>query len=165
MSGSGISWAICKSAPRSRQITTPAPHHSVFLQTGCPSCRPTNSVKDSKHWNFPLEVCPKLRSYKISPRQVDRVVNKTRRRRRVCWRHLYDNRRVVPVYCKSVNCNPLTPFNLLWIFRTTCFYSWHNFDTSRLSTRPRHLPGQYHVNEVARYQARVLVLRHPSIDS
>ena len=28
--GSGISWNICKSAPRSRQITTPAPHHSVF---------------------------------------------------------------------------------------------------------------------------------------
>ena len=45
VSGSGISWAICKSAPRSRQITTPAPHHSVFLQAGCPSCRPTNSVK------------------------------------------------------------------------------------------------------------------------
>jgi len=29
VSGSGISWAICKSAPRSRQITTAAPHHSV----------------------------------------------------------------------------------------------------------------------------------------
>ena len=29
-SGSGISWAICKSAPCSRQITKPAPHHSVF---------------------------------------------------------------------------------------------------------------------------------------
>jgi len=28
--GCGISWAICKSAPRSRQITTPVPHHSVF---------------------------------------------------------------------------------------------------------------------------------------
>jgi len=29
--GSGISWTMCKSiAPRSRQITTPAPHHSVF---------------------------------------------------------------------------------------------------------------------------------------
>ena len=28
--GSGFSWAICKSAPRSRQITMPAPHHSVF---------------------------------------------------------------------------------------------------------------------------------------
>ena len=48
MSGSGISWAICKSAPRSRQITTPAPHHSVFLQAGCPSCHPTNSVKALK---------------------------------------------------------------------------------------------------------------------
>ena len=30
VSGSGFSWAICKSAPCSRQITTPAPHHSVF---------------------------------------------------------------------------------------------------------------------------------------
>ena len=48
VSGSGISWAICKTAPRSRQITTPAPHHSVFLQAGCPSCRPTNSVKALK---------------------------------------------------------------------------------------------------------------------
>ena len=45
VSSSGISWAVCKCAPRSRQITMPAPHHSVFLQAGCPSCRPTNSVK------------------------------------------------------------------------------------------------------------------------
>jgi len=30
VSGSGISWAICKSAPRSRQITVPALHHSLF---------------------------------------------------------------------------------------------------------------------------------------
>jgi len=28
--------------------TTPAPHHSVFLQAGCPSCHPTNSFKASK---------------------------------------------------------------------------------------------------------------------
>ena len=29
--GSGISWTICKqSAPRSKQITMPTPHHSVF---------------------------------------------------------------------------------------------------------------------------------------
>ena len=48
VSGSGISWAICKSAHRSRQITTPAPHHSDFLQAECPSCRPTNSVKALK---------------------------------------------------------------------------------------------------------------------
>ena len=45
---SGISWAICKSASRSRQITTPAPHYSSFLQAGCPSCHPTNSFKALK---------------------------------------------------------------------------------------------------------------------
>ena len=39
---------ICKSAPRFRQKTMPAPHHSVFLQARCPSCRPTNSVKALK---------------------------------------------------------------------------------------------------------------------
>ena len=48
MSGSGNGWTICKSAPCSRQITTPAPHHSVLLQAGCPFCRPTNSVKALK---------------------------------------------------------------------------------------------------------------------
>ena len=48
VSSSGISWAISKSAPCSRQITTPAPHHSVFLQAGYPSCHPTNSVKGLK---------------------------------------------------------------------------------------------------------------------
>ena len=47
VSGSGISWAMCKSAPRSRQITMPTPYHS-FLQAGCPSCRPTNSIKALK---------------------------------------------------------------------------------------------------------------------
>ena len=30
VSGSGISWAICKPAPRPRQITMTAPHQSVF---------------------------------------------------------------------------------------------------------------------------------------
>jgi len=48
VTGSGISWAICKSVPRLRQITMPAPHYSVFLKAGCPSCRPTNSIKALK---------------------------------------------------------------------------------------------------------------------
>jgi len=46
--GSGISWTICKqSAPCCRQMTTPTPHHS-FLQAGCSSWRPANSVKTLK---------------------------------------------------------------------------------------------------------------------
>jgi len=51
VSGSGISWNICKSAPRSRQITMPAYHHSV-LQAGCPSCHPTNSIKALKAYTW-----------------------------------------------------------------------------------------------------------------
>ena len=47
VSGSGISWAICKSAPSSRQTAMPAPT-TQFLQAGCPSCRPTNRVKAMK---------------------------------------------------------------------------------------------------------------------
>ena len=45
VSGSGISWTICESAPRPRQITMPAPHQSVFLQARCPSSCPMNSIK------------------------------------------------------------------------------------------------------------------------
>ena len=58
VSGSGNSWAICKYAHRSRQITMPAPHNLVFLQAGCPSCRQTNSVKALKahqrHWSYAI---------------------------------------------------------------------------------------------------------------
>ena len=47
VSGSGIIWAICKSAPRSRQITTPVPHHSVFYR---PDALPAAQPTASKHW-------------------------------------------------------------------------------------------------------------------
>ena len=47
VSGSGISWAICKSAPQSRQITTSAPHHSVFYR---PDALPATQPTASKHW-------------------------------------------------------------------------------------------------------------------
>ena len=55
-SGSGISWYICKSAPRSRQITTPAPHRSVFYR---PNALPVAQPTVSKHWRtqvgYPLK--------------------------------------------------------------------------------------------------------------
>ena len=44
VSGSGISWAICKSAPHSRQITTLVPHHSLFYRSDAlPAAQPTTS--------------------------------------------------------------------------------------------------------------------------
>jgi len=36
VSGSGVCWAICKSVPSSRQITTPAPHHCFYRQDALP---------------------------------------------------------------------------------------------------------------------------------
>jgi len=47
VSGSVIIWAICKSAPRPRQKTMPAPHLSVFYKLDAlPATQPTAS----KHW-------------------------------------------------------------------------------------------------------------------
>ena len=46
--GSGISWAICKSAPRSKQITTPATDHSVLTSTS------------SNHSSYPESVISQL---------------------------------------------------------------------------------------------------------
>jgi len=46
VSGSGICWAICKSAPHPRQ---PRQHPTTQFFTGwMPFCRPTNSVKALK---------------------------------------------------------------------------------------------------------------------
>ena len=39
MSGNGISWNICKSAPRSRQITMPAPHVKISYHNIRNYCR------------------------------------------------------------------------------------------------------------------------------
>jgi len=44
VSGSGISWAVCKSSPSSMQINMPAPNHSVFYrQDALPAAQPTAS--------------------------------------------------------------------------------------------------------------------------
>jgi len=47
VSGTGIIWAICKSATRSRQITMPVTHHSVFYR---PDALPATQPTASKHW-------------------------------------------------------------------------------------------------------------------
>ena len=53
VSGSGISWAICKSAPRSRQITMPEPQHSVLYR---PDALPAAQPSQSTEGNYCLTV-------------------------------------------------------------------------------------------------------------
>jgi len=59
VSGSGISWARCKSAPCSWQIATPASHHSVFYR---PDALPAAQPTASKHWreDFPTYSVTKI---------------------------------------------------------------------------------------------------------
>ena len=52
VSGNCISWAICKSAPLSRQITMPARHHSVFYRL---DALPVTQPTASKHWRQKYE--------------------------------------------------------------------------------------------------------------
>ena len=81
VSGSGISWAICKSAPRSRQITMPALHHSVFYKLDAiPAAQPTSS----KHWR--QKMCYKVIHNQISVLNDDFLVFSDRTSTR---RHCY----------------------------------------------------------------------------
>ena len=51
VSGSGISWAICKSAPHSRQITTPAPPPLSFFTGWMPFLPPNQQHQSTEGTN------------------------------------------------------------------------------------------------------------------
>jgi len=74
VSGSGISLAVCKYAPCSRQITTPAPHRSVFYRPDAlPVAQPTArcQILRPKCTKFDLRWCsapnPRWESLQRSP--------------------------------------------------------------------------------------------------
>jgi len=50
--GSGISWAICKSATRSRETTMPAPHQLISFFTGWMPFLPPNQQCQSTEGKF-----------------------------------------------------------------------------------------------------------------
>ena len=70
VSDSGISWAVCKSVPRSRQITTPAPHHSVFYR---PDALPAAQPTLSKHWRHIFRPWFRLCSARENKENLDDV--------------------------------------------------------------------------------------------
>jgi len=75
VSDSGISWAICNSAPRSRQITMPAPHHSVFYR---PDALPAAQPTASKHWRQAInQHCVKILMGPSSTTELYNNVKKT----------------------------------------------------------------------------------------
>jgi len=63
VSGSGIIWTICKSAPRSREITMPTPHHSGFYRPE-PFLLPNQQPQSTEGHVICLHVC-KIRTTKF----------------------------------------------------------------------------------------------------
>jgi len=60
VSGSDISWAVCKSALHSRQITTPAPHYSRSFTGRMPFLPPNQqhqSTEGMKIWHIIWKYC------------------------------------------------------------------------------------------------------------
>jgi len=95
VSGSGIHWAICKSAPSSRQITTPAPHHWVFYRPDAlPAAQPTVSkhlVTSNVQYIY-LLICSKTVRVEIAVSQRHYSQHEKLRRwsdeaATVVWRH------------------------------------------------------------------------------
>ena len=114
MSDSGISWAICKSAPHSRQITTPATHHSVFYR---PDALPAAQATASKHWihNLTQNTC---------------IVNNS-----TWWRRTPERRWHWVV--------PAPPATLRWWSHQTCPWSARGCDLARstdTNTSPQSSP-------------------------
>ena len=99
-------------------VSKPVDESSWFLAWRLPATYPTllccKEIWVSKKFEcFPLGLCPKLWTYKISPWQLDRIVNKSRRRR---WQW-------------SLLTTPVRQ-------STGLFCSWHNFDWHRASHGP-----------------------------
>jgi len=69
VTGSGISWAICKSALCSRQITMPTPHHSVFFTGWMPFLPPNQQCQSTDILQFVImcfgyvQTCKPVNSY------------------------------------------------------------------------------------------------------
>ena len=91
VSGSCISWAICKSAPRSRQTTTPAPHHSVFYRPDALSAAQPTASKNWRQWKR-LPIKQKLGALlfltSVCFSGWEGASGRSRSRKRACWQWL-----------------------------------------------------------------------------
>ena len=80
VSGSGIRWTMCKSAPRCCQITTPVHHHSIFYRPDAfPGAQPTVS----KHWRH--NVVYDMRLKMVECPSVVSSVSSHSNAQLVCW--------------------------------------------------------------------------------
>ena len=79
VSGSGISWAVCKSAPCSRQTTTPAPRHSVIYRPHALLAAQPNQQRQSTEGQH------------YQCRWVRNIIRQVTNSASVKWQHDHDN--------------------------------------------------------------------------
>ena len=133
MGGSGISWTICKSAPSSRQITTPAPHHSVF--TGRMPFLPPNQQRQSTEGTTILT----LKKFSHG-KSIVLSFNKTRRQ----WKSLTTLTTIaVPSICSLLHVRrPQRSNSLSSISSTTRCYSCATVDQISTDSASRGLSAE-----------------------
>jgi len=105
-SGSGISWAICKSAPRSRQTTTPAPHHSVFSgqMLFLPPIQQRQSTEGNKSYKKTTLTCTNISPASITELQHQWETGQCTQLQHNAMRNLQnDENTVVTVTCVFAN--------------------------------------------------------------
>jgi len=113
VNGSSISWAIYKSAPRYRQITMPAPHHSV--STGWMLFLPPNQQRQRTDDTFNVH-SHGLHSWADS--RIISIVNSGGRQRY----HLGSS----SVHCRQLWADLLTRHVLLTLLPLLCRLTTHN---------------------------------------
>ena len=95
MSGSGISWAICKPTPRSREITTPAPHHLSVFRGRMPflspnsQCQSTEGIRKCRKIGRLLErvITQSMSSTSIQQSKIQNVRRKRTKPKKVFFQH------------------------------------------------------------------------------
>jgi len=142
VSGSGISWAICKSAPHSRQIITPAPHHSVFYRLDAlPATQPTAS----KHWRHKNNMDTAMKLFNIHYNITNQLYTITRNEHSIYSLYSVQNEQKPIMYsCLVKNIAIIDQIWITWV--------WPKFAVSVLwphcTVKAREVPGcgSYSIN-------------------
>ena len=167
VSGSGISWAICKCAPRSRQTTTPAPHHSSTEQN---SNIPVSVISTLLQFHS-CQLCIAALKLQTNGREISPLITNTASTQ-CCWKkwsivtlqwnvvksRFYPRRspRFALIYCATHTVSGFFP-NSRSSFLCTAFcvnsqQRNHNFIVRCIS---EHVTGIFHINKTWK---RILVL-------
>ena len=153
VSGSGISWAICKSAPRSRQITTPAPHHSVFYR---PDALPVAQPTASKHWRQSTPCTPSdNKTSRTNGSLVWNSLSETSHHSVRCIWH-----KAVDLVHISTLPKPLLSINTVAINRysvnTELLQKWQALPSSPVSSLPEWSPASWDGLDLSRIQTATM---------